>query len=238
MNVDILAIGVHPDDIELACSGTLLQHIALGYKVALLDLTCGELGTRGSAELRLEEAAVASKMLGAVVRGNLEFADGFFEHNRENLLKIIEMIRFLRPKIILANAISDRHPDHGRAAKLVSDACFLSGLRKVKTEWDDEVQKEWRPEVVYHYIQDHSLKPDFVVDISPYINRKLEIIQAYKSQFFDPNSKEPETPISSKAFLEYIKGQNRTYGRPAGFEYAEGFTVARTIGVHSLFNLK
>lgn len=238
MNVDILAIGVHPDDIELSCAGTLLQHIALGYKVALLDLTCGELGTRGSGELRLEEAAVASKLLGAVVRGNLEFADGFFQHSRENLIKIIEMIRFLRPKIILANAVSDRHPDHGRAAKLVSDACFLSGLRKIKTEWDEQAQEEWRPEVVYHYIQDHYIKPDFVVDISPYLNKKLEIIQAYKSQFFDPNSKEPETPISSKSFLEYIKAKDRTFGRPAGFEYGEGFTVARTIGVHSLFNLK
>ncbi|MCP4441813.1 MAG: bacillithiol biosynthesis deacetylase BshB1 [Aureispira sp.] len=238
MNVDILAIGVHPDDIELSCSGTLLQHIALGYKVALLDLTCGELGTRGSAELRLEEAAVASKMLGAVVRGNLEFEDGFFEHNQENLIKIIEMIRFLKPKIILANAVSDRHPDHGRAAKLVSDACFLSGLVKIETELYDEPQQPWRPDVVYHYIQDHNLKPDFVVDISPFMNQKLEIIQAYKSQFFDPESKEPETPISSKDFLEFIKSKNRTYGRPAGFEFGEGFTVARTIGVHSLFNIK
>jgi len=144
MNVDILAIGVHPDDIELSCSGTLLQHIALGYKVALLDLTCGELGTRGNAETRLEEAALASKMLGAVVRGNLEFADGFFEHTQENLIKIIEMIRFLRPKIILANAVSDRHPDHGRAAKLVSDACFLSGLVKIETELYEEPQEPWK----------------------------------------------------------------------------------------------
>lgn len=238
MKVDILAIGVHPDDIELSCCGTLLHHIALGKTVGLLDLTCGELGTRGSAEIRLQEAEVASQMIGAVVRGNLEMEDGFFEYTKENMLKIVEIIRLMRPEIVLANAVSDRHPDHGRAAKLTADACFYAGLRRIETEWEEEAQEAWRPKAVYHYIQDHNLTPDFVVDISPYIDRKIEIIQAYKSQFYDPKSKEPKTPISGKEFLNFIKGKNATYGRPAGFEYGEGFTVARTLGVNNLFDLK
>lgn len=237
MKVDILAIGVHPDDIELSCCGTLLHHIALGKTVGLLDLTRGELGTRGDAKTRLEEATAASKMIGAVVRGNLSMEDGFFEYNQENVLKIVQMIRLMRPDIILANAISDRHPDHGRAAKLTSDACFYAGLRKIETEWDGVAQTAWRPKVVYHYIQDHNLKPDFVVDITPYMKRKLEIIQAYKSQFYDPNSLEPETPISGKEFLDFVQSKNAMYGRPAGFTYGEGFTVARTIGVQNLFDL-
>lgn len=238
MKVDILAIGVHPDDIELSCCGTLLHHIALGKTVGLLDLTCGELGTRGSAEIRLQEAEVASQMIGAVVRGNLEMEDGFFEYTKENMLKIVEIIRLMRPEIVLANAVSDRHPDHGRAAKLTADACFYAGLRRIETEWEEEAQEAWRPKAVYHYIQDHNLTPDFVVDISPYIDQKIEIIQAYKSQFYDPKSKEPKTPISGKEFLNFIKGKNATYGRPAGFEYGEGFTVARTLGVNNLFDLK
>jgi len=238
MKVDILAIGVHPDDIELSCCGTLLHHIKKGKTVGLLDLTCGELGSRGSAEIRLKEAEVASKMIGAVVRGNLEMEDGFFEHNQENLLKIIEIIRLMRPEIVLTNAISDRHPDHGRAAKLTADACFYSGLVRIETEWEDQAQEAWRPKAVYHYIQDHSLKPDFVVDISDYIEQKMEIIQAYKSQFYDPKSKEPETPISGKGFLENVRAKAAIYGRPAGFKYAEGYTVARTVGVTNLFDLK
>lgn len=238
MKVDILAIGVHPDDLELSCCGTLLHHIAMGKTVGLLDLTCGELGTRGTAEIRLEEAEVASQMIGAKVRGNLEMEDGFFEYTKENMLKIVEIIRLMRPEIVLANAVSDRHPDHGRAAKLTSDACFYSGLRRIETEWEDEAQEAWRPKAVYHYIQDHNLKPDFVVDISPYMDRKMEIILAYKSQFFDPGSTEPTTPISEKGFLDFIRGKNAMYGRPAGFRYGEGFTVARTVGVTNLFDLK
>ncbi|BDS10224.1 bacillithiol biosynthesis deacetylase BshB1 [Aureispira anguillae] len=237
MKVDILAIGVHPDDIELSCCGTLLHHIAMGKTVGLLDLTCGELGTRGTAEIRLQEAENASQMIGAVVRGNLEMEDGFFEYTKENMLKIVEIIRLMRPEIVLANAISDRHPDHGRAAKLTADACFYAGLRRIETEWEEEAQEAWRPKAVYHYIQDHNLKPDFVVDISPYMDRKIEIIQAYKSQFYDPNSKEPKTPISGMDFLESIKGKNAMYGRPAGFAYGEGFMVARTIGVNNIFDL-
>lgn len=238
MKIDILAIGVHPDDIELSCCGTLLHHIAMGKTVGLLDLTCGELGTRGSAEIRLKEAAAASKLIGASVRGNLEMADGFFEYSKENMLKIVEIIRLMRPDIVLANAISDRHPDHGRAAKLTSDACFYAGLRRIETEWEDKAQEAWRPKAVYHYIQDHNLKPDFVVDVTPYMEQKMEVILAYKSQFFDPESEEPDTPISGKGFLNFIKGKNAMYGRPAGFMYGEGFTVARTMGVTNLFDLK
>lgn len=237
MELDILAIGVHPDDVEISCCGTLLHHVHLGHKVGIIDLTCGELGTRGTPELRLEEANVASGMIGAVVRGNLEMADGFFEHNKENMLKIIEMIRLFQPRLVLANSVSDRHPDHGRAAKLVADACFYAGLRKIETEWDGEEQKAWRPNTVYHYIQDYNLEPNFVVDISAYMDQKIEIIKAYKSQFYDPNSKEPSTPISGKDFLEFIRSKNRTYGRASGFRYAEGFTVNRMMGVTSLFNL-
>lgn len=237
MKVDILAIGVHPDDLELSCCGTLLHHIAEGKTVGLLDLTCGELGTRGTAEIRLEEAEAASQMIGALVRGNLEMRDGFFQHTEENLRKIIEILRLMRPEIVLANAISDRHPDHGRAAKLTADACFYAGLRRIETEWEGEAQEAWRPKAVYHYIQDHNLTPDFVVDITPYMDRKMEIVQAYKSQFYDPSSKEPVTPISGKNFLDFIRSKNAMYGRSAGFTYAEGFTVARTMGVRNLFDL-
>ncbi len=238
MKLDILAIGVHPDDIELSCSGTLLRHVNLGKKVGLLDLTKGELGTRGTAEIRLKEAEEASKLMGALVRGNLGMEDGFFEYNMDNILKIIQMIRLLKPDIILANAVSDRHPDHGRAAKLVSDACFYSGLRKIETEWEGASQKEWRPSAVYHYIQDYHIIPDFVVDISDFMDEKIEIIKAFKSQFYNPDSKEPATPISVSNFFETVRGRNATLGRPASFDYAEGFTVNRTVGVNNLFDLQ
>jgi bacillithiol biosynthesis deacetylase BshB1 len=238
MKVDILAIGVHPDDIELACCGTLLHHIKMGKTIGLLDLTCGELGSRGSGEIRLQEATKASEMMGAAVRGNLEMQDGFFEYSKTNVLKIIEILRLMRPEIVLANAVSDRHPDHGRAAKLVADACFYAGLRRIETEWEGVAQQEWRPKNVYHYIQDHNLKPDFVVDIAPYMDQKMEIIQAYKTQFYDPESTEPETPISGKDFLTFIRAKAATYGRAAGFSYGEGFTVARPIGVTNLFDLQ
>ncbi len=237
MKVDILAIGVHPDDIELSCSGTLMKHIAEGKKVGLLDLTAGELGTRGNAILRQQEAEAASAMMGAVVRVNLGMEDGFFVHNNENMLEIVEIIRLLQPEIVLTNAISDRHPDHGRAAKLTAEACFYSGLSKIKTEWEGESQELWRPKVVYHYIQDHYIEPDFVVDITPYIRQKMEVIQCYKSQFYDPNSTEKETPISGKAFLENIEAKAKVLGRPIGASYGEGFTVSRTLGVKNLFDL-
>jgi N-acetylglucosamine malate deacetylase 1 len=238
MKVDILAIGVHPDDVELCASGTLLKQIDMGYSVALCDLTQGELGTRGNAALRLQEAEKAKEILGIKHRDNLGMADGFFQHSEENIRKIISIIRKYRPDIVLANAISDRHPDHGRASKLISDACFYSGLIKVETK-DNEgnTQIAWRPKVVYHYIQDRNLKADFVVDITKYIDKKIASIMAYSSQFFDPDSKEPETPISSKSFIEYMKAKNRAYGRDINAEYAEAFTVERNIGVNDLFDL-
>ena len=237
MEVDILALGAHPDDVEISCCGTLLHHVYLGYKIGIIDLTSGELGTRGHAALRLEEANAASSKIGAVVRGNLEMADAFFEYKQTNVLKVIEMLRLFRPRIVLASAISDRHPDHGRAAKLVADACFYAGLPKIKTVWNEQAQTAWRPNVVYHYIQDYNLAPDFVMDISSYIDRKIEIIKTYQSQFYNPHSTEPNTPISGKDFLEFVRSKNRTYGRAAGFEYAEGFRVNRTIGVNNLFQL-
>ncbi|OFY83078.1 MAG: bacillithiol biosynthesis deacetylase BshB1 [Bacteroidetes bacterium RIFCSPLOWO2_12_FULL_35_15] len=238
MKLDILAIGVHPDDVELSCSGTLLKHMALGKKCGILDLTQGELGTRGSAELRLKEAAKAAKIIGIEVRENLKMADGFFKNDKEHQLAIIKIIRKYQPEIILCNAVSDRHPDHSRAAQLISEACFYSGLIKVETKIKGAKQNSWRPKAVYHYIQDKQLKPDFVVDISEYIDKKMEAIQAFKSQFFDPDSKEPESPISVKNFLDVVKAKMTVFGRDAGFEFAEGFTVERTIGVNDLFDLK
>jgi N-acetylglucosamine malate deacetylase 1 len=238
MKVDILAIGVHPDDIELSASGTILKHIDMGYAVALCDLTHGELGTRGSGPLRLEEAEKARQVLGAAYRENLGMADGFFNYSEDNIRKIIAVIRKYKPEIVLTNAVSDRHPDHGRASKLVSDACFYAGLIKVSSQ--DELgneQSAWRPKVVYHYIQDRNLKADLVVDISTYMDKKIASILAYGSQFYNPASGEPETPISSAGFLEYIKAKDRTYARDIGVEYAEGFTVERNIGVKNLFDL-
>lgn len=238
MKLDILAIGVHPDDIELSCSGTLLHHIALGRKVGLLDLTRGELGSRGTAETRDEEAAESSRLMGALVRENLRMADGFFSHTEENMRKIARVIRRYQPEIILANALSDRHPDHGRAAKLTNDACFISGLLKVETQEEDGTpQAPWRPKAFYHYIQDHNLIPDFVVDISPYIEKKEELILTFKTQFYTPDQEGPKTPISGKDFLDFLRAKARVYGRHAGFEYAEGFNVSRIVGVKDLFDL-
>lgn len=238
MKLDILAIGVHPDDIELSCGGTILKHISLGKKCGIIDLTCGELGTRGSGELRLVEAANAAKILGVSVRDNLGMADGFFKNDKEHQLEIIKKIREYQPEIILCNAASDRHPDHGRASALVSEACFYSGLMRIETQLNSVNQKAWRPKAVYHYIQDRQLKPDFVVDITAFVEKKMEAIQAFKSQFYNPDSTEPESPISMKNFFDVVKGKMTVFGRDAGFEYAEGFTVERTIGVENLFELR
>lgn len=242
MKVNILAIGAHPDDVELSCSGTLLRHLKMGKTVGLLDLTRGELGTRGTADIRDKEAAHAAQLMGAAFRKNLHLPDGFFDRSQENIVKIIEVIRWCQPDIVLANALSDRHPDHGRAAKLVAEACFYSGLVKIET--NDEagnVQDRWRPKAVYHYIQDHNLKPDFVVDISAYIDKKLELVLAFKSQFYIPGDtefqKELSSPISGKDFVDFLRAKARSYARDAGFEYAEGFNVARTPGVLDLFDL-
>lgn len=237
MKLDILAIGVHPDDIELSCAGTLLKHLDFGHKVGILDLTRGELGTRGNADIRLEEATAAKKYMGIQVRDNLGMADGFFEHSRENLELIATALRHYRPDIVLANALSDRHPDHGRAAKLTADACFLSGLLKLRTEKNGAAQDPWRPKALYHYIQDHNLQPDFVFDISEFMDQKVEAILKFKTQFFNPDAEGPQTPISSKAFLEFIKAKNRTFGRHIGVEFAEGFNKSRDLGVGNLFDL-
>jgi bacillithiol biosynthesis deacetylase BshB1 len=238
MKKDILAIGVHPDDIELCASGTLLKHIDMGYTVALCDLTKGELGTRGNGELRLKEAEKARAIFGNVPRENLGMSDGFFLHDQEHMLKIIRVIRKYRPEIVLANALSDRHPDHGRASKLVSDACFFAGLQKIQTfDLDSTVQDHWRPKAVYHYLQDRNTNADLVIDISAYMDKKIETIMAYSSQFYNPNSTEPQTPISSQAFIEFIKAKNRIFAREIGAEFAEGFNVDRPIGVRNLFDL-
>lgn len=238
MKLDILAIGIHPDDVELSCGGTLLKHIALGKKVGILDLTHGELGSRGSAALRLKEAKEAALILGVHTREILNFSDGFFENNKEHQLAIIKMLRLYQPDIVLANAISDRHPDHGRASKLISDACFYSGLRKINTEIEGQNQEHWRPKVVYHYIQDRYMNPDFVVDVTDFVDKKLEAIAAYSSQFYNPESKEPETPLTSKLFMDFIKSRMITLGRDAGFDYAEGFVCERFIGVEDITVLR
>jgi N-acetylglucosamine malate deacetylase 1 len=236
--VDILAIGIHPDDVELSCAGTLLKHMAAGYTAGILDLTRGELGTRGSGELRLKEAAAAAKILGVQFRENLGMEDGFFKNDKVNLFLLVEKIRQHRPKIVLCNAVTDRHPDHGRASEMVSEACFYSGLAKIETAFGKELQQPHRPQAVYHYIQDRQLKPDLVVDITPFVDKKIESIMAFSSQFFDPNSKEPATPISSPEFMEMVKAKMRVFGRDIQVEFAEGFNVERTIGVDDLLMLK
>lgn len=237
MKLDILAIAAHPDDIELCCAGTLLKHIDAGYKVGLIDLTQGELGTRGNATLRLEEAENAAQKMGALVRENLGMPDGFFDHSIHNKRKIVEVIRAYQPEIVLTNAVEDRHPDHGRGSKLISDSCFLAGLSKFQTVKQGAVQDRWRPKTVYHFIQDRYIKPDFVIDISAYMERKMELVMTFRSQFFDPNSPEPKSPISGKDFLDFLHARAREYGRALGVEYAEGFTVERTAGVENLFDL-
>lgn len=239
MKLDILVFGAHPDDAELGAGATIAKEVAAGKKVGIIDLTRGELGTRGSAEIRDMEAAKAAEILGVVVRENLEFLDGFFVNDRDHQLEVIRMIRKYRPDIVLCNAIDDRHIDHGKGSRLVSDACFLSGLVKIDTKSDggEHWQEPWRPKLVYHYIQWKNLNPDFVVDVSGFITKKQEAILAYSSQFYDPKSDEPETPISSKNFLDSIHYRARDLGRLVGVEHAEGFTTERIIAVKELDNL-
>ncbi|MEZ4926199.1 MAG: bacillithiol biosynthesis deacetylase BshB1 [Saprospiraceae bacterium] len=238
MKVDILAIGIHPDDVELSASGTLLTHQAMGKSFGLLDLSAGELGTRGTVEIRKEEAMASAKLLGAAFRRQLDIPDGLFEHKPENWLKIVREIRACQPEIVLCNAIDDRHPDHGRAAKMVADACFYSGLSKIETVGDDgSIQEKWRPKAVYHYIQDRHFKPDFVVDITPYFSKKMEAILTFRSQFYEPDMKGPNTPISGKDFMDFMEGKARVFGRSIGAQYAEGFTCSRCPGVQNLFDL-
>ena len=229
MKVDILAIGAHPDDVELGCGGTLAKLIFEGKKVAVVDLTQGELGTRGTNITRAQEAASASEILGISARENLKMKDGFILNSEEYQMQIVKMIRKYQPEIVLANAIDDRHPDHAKAAKLVSDACFLSGLVKIETELDGENQKQWRPKQVFHYIQWKHITPDFVIDISNFMEKKIKACLAYKTQFYDPNSNEPMTPIATKDFLESLTYRAQDLGRLSGVEFAEGFTTEKLL---------
>ncbi|WP_299665447.1 bacillithiol biosynthesis deacetylase BshB1 [uncultured Polaribacter sp.] len=237
MKLDILAFGAHPDDVELGCGATITKEVSLGKKVGIIDLTRGELGTRGSAALREVEANNAAKIMGVSVRKNLSFADGFFTNDKEHQLEIIKMIRKYQPEIVLCNAIDDRHIDHGKGSKLVSDACFLSGLLKVETEVAGKLQEKWRPKHVYHYIQWKNIKPDFVVDVTGFMGVKMKAVLAYSSQFYDPNSNKPETPITSKNFIDSINYRSRDFGRLIGVECAEGFTSERYVAVENLDKL-
>jgi bacillithiol biosynthesis deacetylase BshB1 len=237
MKLDILAFGAHPDDVELGCSGTIAKEISLGKKVGIIDLTRGELGTRGSVEIRNSESEAAAKILGISIRENLNMRDGFFLNDESHQLRIIEIIRKYKPEIVLCNAIDDRHIDHAKGSNLVSDACFLSGLVKIETSFDGIQQAAWRPKLVFHYIQWKNIEPDFVVDITGYIDKKEASILAYGSQFYNPNSLEPETPIATKNFLESIHNRSQDLGRLIGTEYAEGFTVERYLAVNSLGDL-
>lgn len=231
MKVDILAVGAHPDDVELGCAGTILKLINEGKKVAIIDLTEGELGTRGTSETRRAETKLAMDILGVSERENLKMKDGFLSNSEEYQYRIIEMVRKYRPEIVLANAIDDRHPDHAKAAKLTSDACFLAGLPKVKTTLDGMEQEAWRPKHIFHYIQWKNIQPDFVIDITDFMEKKVEACLAYKTQFYDPNSQEPVTPIATKDFLESLTYRAQDLGRLSGVAYAEGFITEKMIAL-------
>mgnify|MGYP001366653697 FL=1 len=236
--IDILAFGVHPDDIELGCGGTLIKHVNLGYKVGLVDLTRGEMGTRGDISTRAKESEAASNIIGASFRINLKMEDAFIEINKENILKIVTVLRQYKPTLVLCNAIRDRHPDHAIASKLVSKACFTAGLLKVQTKFNEKKQLPHRPNAIYHYIQDRWIDPQIIVDISDHFETKTKAVLAYKSQFYDPNSKEPSTPISSKEFLDTLTAKAQLMGRTINGKYGEGFTVETPVGVKNLLDLK
>ena len=233
MKADILAFGVHPDDVELGCAGTMIASIAAGKKVAVIDLTRGELGTRGTAETRKTEAANAAKVMGLHARENLEMADGFFMYDEPNIRKVITAIRKYQPEILLCNAPDDRHPDHGRSSKLVTDAAFLSGLRKIETVFEGKQQQEWRPKYVFHYIQDRYLKPDFVFDISAHHDKKLDAILCYTTQFNSADNSEPQTYISTPDFLDTVKARALMLGKRIGVKYAEGYISSKMLGIKS-----
>jgi bacillithiol biosynthesis deacetylase BshB1 len=230
--VDLLVISAHPDDAEISAAGTIIKSVKEGKIVALVDLTQGELGTRGSAELRRFEAENASLIMGSHYRENLEMADCFFTDTPENKTRIIDAIRKYRPEIVFTNSLRDRHPDHARAAKLVADCCFYAGLPKIVTNYG-----AWRPRALYHFNQDYYNIPDFVVDITEYMDLKIETLKAFSSQFFDPNSEEPKTPISGKEFFDFVKGRAMDFGRFAGYQYGEGFVASRPLGMRDVFNL-
>ena len=238
IKLDILVLPVHPDDAELGCAGVILKHIAAGKKVGIVDLTRGELGTRGSAEIRDQESAESARILGLTVRENLAIPDGFFQNTKEYQLRVIEAIRKYQPEIVITNAYHDRHPDHGRANQLVEDATFLSGLRKIETWFNGELQTEWRPHLLLHFIQDRYIKPDIIVDVTEYWDTKIESIRAFGSQFYNPEwEEEPETYISSPDFIQIIEARAREFGKSIGVKYGEGFTSKKILGVNSLFDL-
>lgn len=238
MKLDILVLAAHPDDAELGCGGTIARHTRRGDKVGIIDLTRGELGTRGTPEIRAREAEEAAKILGVSVRENLELPDGFFRNDAESQLVVIRAIRKYQPRVVLANAVYDRHVDHGKGASLAYDACFLSGLVKIETIGaNGDKQHPWRPEAVYHYVQSHFISPDFVVDISEDWEIKMKAVHAYRSQFHNPDSKEPETYISKPGFLKMLEARAVEYGHAIGVTYGEGFTTRRYIGVKSIFDL-
>jgi len=237
MKVDILAFGAHPDDVELSCSATLMKHIDEGYSVAIVDLTRGEMGTRGTVKIRNQEAQSAADIIGAIARENLDLPDGFISNTNQQQLKVIEIIRKYQPEIIFTNAKTDRHPDHLNAYQLVQEASFKSGLRKIKTTLNGQDQEAWRPKYNYHYIQYRLIQPDLVVDTTGYMDKKLACIKAHKSQFFDPSSKEPKTLISSQTFFDSITARDQEMGRVIDKPYAEGFNISRPIGVRNLFDL-
>lgn len=238
MKLDILAVAAHPDDVEMSCAGTLLAATAVGKKIGIVDLTRGELGTRGTPETRAAEAAEASQVLGVAVRKNLGLPDGFFRNDREHQLPIIAALRRHQPDVVLCNAITDRHPDHGRAAQLISDACFLAGLRMIETlDETGQPQAAWRPKYVYHFIQDRPIIPDFVVDITPHWEKKWASIVAYKTQFFNPDLDAPSTYLSSLEFSKFMEARAREFGHMIGVEFGEGFTKQRILGVRELGDL-
>jgi bacillithiol biosynthesis deacetylase BshB1 len=237
MKLDILAISAHPDDIELSCSGTLIAHKSLGYTTGILDLTEGEMSTRGTPEIRQKESVEASQIMGISIRENLGLSDAKFDLSFENQARVIKVLRKYRPEIILANAPYDRHPDHVRASQLIEEAVFKSGLVKIETEDNGESQLPWRPQKVYHYIQSVSLEPDFICDISAHMEQKMAAIRVFKSQFFDPKSNEPDTYISNPDFLKLIEARSREWGHRIGVSYGEGFVQRQSLGVKSLFDL-
>ena len=236
--LDILVFAAHPDDAELGCSGTIAAHVAKGHKVGIVDFTQGEMGTRGTPEIRLQEAEKAGEILQLSARENLGFKDIYFQNNQEHQLELVKMIRKYRPEIVLANAVRDRHPDHGRGGALANDSCFMSGLRMIETELDGVQQEAWRPKFVYHYIQNNYIEPDFVMDITPFWQTKIDSIMAYKSQFYNPDSKEPKSFISDPEFLPFIESRAREFGHKILATYGEGFTVERILGTDNLFDLK
>lgn len=238
MKLDILVLAAHPDDAELGCGGTILKQIASGQKVGIVDFTKGELSTRGTIETREQEAKASAKILGLSARENLNFRDGFYANDEAHQKEVIRVIRKYQPDVVLANAIYDRHPDHGKGGELAFQSCFLSGLNKIETTENGSTQEPWRPKVLYHYIQSQLITPDFVVDVTDHWGKKMEAIHAFKSQFHDPSSKEPATYISSEGFLKMLEARGTELGHAIGVRYGEGFTVRRTIGVDHLTDIR